>query len=221
VLYEVPEIVSGEPRPQRGRPRKKGRKLPPPRGWPDWSELSWPKIKFQAYGEGKEVLVKQKLALWYRVGKGRPLNMLVVRDIDGKWKDEYFFSTDRQASAEMILEDIVRRNAIELMPKDSKQVMGVHHGQSRAERSVERQITFGLWLMSLVMMWYLSYGGVRQYDQIHQLSWYKQKSRASFIDILACLRRSLWEERFLINSTLHPEMQKIIYPLISALARAG
>lgn len=217
-LYEIP-LPSR--RPKRGRPRKKGKRLPAPKDWANWFDVVWQKVKITLYGEEKELMVKQKRCLWYKVGKKRPLNLLLVRDVKGKLKEECFFTTDLSAGPEGILREVERRYSIEVMHKDSKQVLGVSDGQSRSPLAVKRQIPFGLGLMSLIIIWYLLSGKGSKSDYPKRLPWYKQKSHPCFMDMLACLRRALWEERFLSTFTLRPEVQKILHPLIESLARAG
>ena len=90
-LYAIP---SKPRRRGRGRPRKKGKKLPNLAGIADSRRLCWESAEVQQYGEIRERKLKAFTCLWYKVCKDRPVLVVIVRDPEKKEEDQYFFTTD-------------------------------------------------------------------------------------------------------------------------------
>jgi len=83
----------------------------------------------------------------------------------------------------------------------------------------ERAAALGLWLYSIVWLWYLQ-RKPRQRTFIVQ-PWYQKKCAPSFADALRCLRRELWQERIEVmfgSSSVHDHKFEF---LIEALATAA
>jgi hypothetical protein len=76
-----------------------------------------------------------------------------------------------------------------------------------------------LWLGSVVWLWFLQQSAKRH--KVAGPPWYPGKTRPSFQDALAALRRHLWGQR--INGWFGPSFghQKKLAILIEALSRAA
>ncbi|MEW6620382.1 MAG: transposase [bacterium] len=121
-LYEKPSLETLK---RRGAPHKKGNRLQKPKDIANDPQIPYQTIQANTYGESSTFLVKQITALWYRVGKSKPLSILIVRDPEGKHPDAFFFTTLLSLSPSMILELIAGRWSIEITHRDSKQYMGI------------------------------------------------------------------------------------------------
>ena len=82
---------------QRGRPRKRGERLP---SLEQMAEVrtGWRKVITQERGRARERLVIHREVLWYGVCPNHPVLMVISRDPGGKERDDYFFSTDLSVS---------------------------------------------------------------------------------------------------------------------------
>ena len=85
-----------------------------------------------------------------------PIQIVVVRDPEGKFRDAYLFTTDLGASLSWVVATFARRWSIEVMFKASKQVMGIEGPQHWCRESIEKLAPW-VWLMqSVVSLWYLT-----------------------------------------------------------------
>jgi hypothetical protein len=186
-LYALPEVpaVRG-----RGRPRKKGHRLPTPGEMFANPSLAWTEIKAICYGKERTVLVYQLTALWYNSAGEEPLNLVLSRDPTGKCKDTVFFDTDPLATAGEIIERYAERWSIEVTNCETKHLLGAAEPQCRKENSVNRAPMFAYWAYSFVVLWF-----VNQFHTAKDLvaappPWYRRKTNYTFSDMLAAARRS-------------------------------
>ena len=77
---------------QKGPRRKKGARLPTMEAWAK-SKQPWDTLKFDQFGLHATLLVKTRQALYYKAGKDRLLNIILVRDAKGKRPDQMFYCT--------------------------------------------------------------------------------------------------------------------------------
>ena len=79
--------------------------------------------------------------------------------------------------------------------------------QGWCKRTVERQAPFALVVQTLVKAWYVRHAAAgkdaaRVRPRGHEAcGWLKEKPHPSYLDMLATLRRVLWEDRINTNST--------------------
>jgi hypothetical protein len=110
-LYALP------PKPrkgQRGRKRKKGKRLPTPRQLAARRKQGWRSVEVLMYGKLVKRLVLPIICLWYHVSQDRPVKLLIVRDPSGQQKDDYLFCTDPSVPDEQIIERFAARWPIEI-----------------------------------------------------------------------------------------------------------
>ena len=211
-LYEV------APRPKkhhRGRPRKKGTRLPTPAKLARTAR-QWETVTVSVRGRAKKRLVHTRIVLWYHVNPTRPILLVICRDPAGKEKDDFFFATDLAMSGAQVVEHYASRWAIEDTFKNVKQSLGAEDPQLRAQEGPFRAAAFSFWLYSAVWLWYLKRKPTAR-SWLHT-PWYSKKTTPSFLDALASLRRVLWSRQIFLASEKPSLTVKNTKMLIEVLA---
>ena len=205
-LVEPPVI------PRRGRPRKRGCRLPTPASMFRDPNLEWSEVKVFCYGKEIKLMVHQFTALWYHSAGQEPVSVVLCRDPSGRHGDIVFFDTDLQARPREIIERYGARWSIEVTNRETKQLLGVAEPQCRRELSVVRAPMFAYWAYSFVVLWF-----VRQFADARKLvadpaPWYRQKKSFTFSDMLAAARRSHFSMRINSEASDINELKKINQP---------
>lgn len=174
----------------RGRPRKKGCRLPTPSAMFRDPNLKWSDIKALCYGKQIRLMVHQFTALWYHSVGHEAVSIVLCHDPSRHHADVVFFDTDTQAKSPQTIERYSARWSIEITNRETKQLLGAAEPQCRREKSVMRAPMFAYWAYSFVILWF-----VRQFSTTKNLvadpaPWYRQKRNYTFSDMLAVARRS-------------------------------
>jgi hypothetical protein len=185
--------VPPQPAGKRGRKPTKGPRLP---GLADIAREAAALGLFNLttltrHQEAVERLVYARTALW----NGVPILLVIVRDPDGREKDDYFFTTDLTACALDIPDHYGGRWSIEVTFRDVKQLLGAQEPQCWADQGPERAAALAYWLYSLVWSSFLAAGEAAHRAACQPTPWYPQKRHPAFADALAWLRRHLWRAR--------------------------
>jgi hypothetical protein len=160
--------------------------------------------------------------LWYRVNKTDLVRLVIVRDPDGIEPDDYFFTTDLDATPAEVVTRYATRWAIEVCFRDVKQDLGGQNPQSWKRKGPERAAALSLWLHATIWCWYLTThptGGTWT-----PRPWYRTKATPSFLDALAALRRVLWSQRITTMSRSTDQGSgKVAFQQVSrhVMARSG
>jgi len=223
------------PYPGRGRPPKRGPRLPSPQALAQDPTLPWQAITVGIYGYEKVTIqIKTQLCLWYSVTGSRLVRMIVTRDPAGQLEDRAYFATDPQRTPEAIVVVFSRRWPLETCFRNAKQLMGLEDPQNgwgrrpagrrprpkrpgpqprgrRGQHAVERTVPMLFMAYGLVIVWYFRHGRpAREVKTVQQqLPWYQHKCEPSFGDMLAALRREFWLVRFSQYPLLRPVAKKI------------
>lgn len=218
-LYERPAPpVKG----QKGRPRKKGERLPTPRAMLE-DTASYPgeliEIAFPKLTRTLRVQVLRDV-LWYRGCKEEPVMVVLVRDPAGQWRDEALVATDPGVTAAFVILGYCRRWSVELAFFDSKQHLGLHDPQVWSAPSVERAHPMAWFVGSLVVLWYCV-AGHRGSHVERERPWYKQKVTPTFTDMLGALRLQMWEYEVFGESGLEAPSPECIRKLLHRLSAVG
>jgi hypothetical protein len=158
----VPQAKKG----QRGRKAHKGPRLPSPKeaaakadrkrsATGDWV---WQEVTVIAYGKERVLRAVAYQALWPRVLGLRPVQVVVVRDPDGKMADAYLFTTDRRADLGWVIQQFAWRWSIEVLFRARKQVLDLEAPQHYSREAVEKVAPWVWSLQSIIMVWYLTAG---------------------------------------------------------------
>lgn len=193
----------------KGRPRKKGAKLPklsavledPTTVWQTLSVANW-------YGQGPtEVEICSDTAVWYHSGKPVvPLRWVLIRDPQGKFAPKALLCTDPSAAPEDILAWFVRRWQVEVTFQEVRTHLGVETQRQWTDKAIARTTPLLLGLFSLVTL--LAHRSPPQGRfPVRQAAWYV-KTTPTFSDALALVRSRIWHHWGFWMSSREPEMQK-------------
>jgi DDE superfamily endonuclease len=212
------------PRPKKGRrgPKpKKGPRLPSPRdaakkadrkrtGSGDWL---WQAVAVTIYGSPRALSAVSYVAVWPRVSGLVPLQVVVVRDPEGKMDDVYLFTTDLGASLEWVIEQFSWRWSIEVLFRASKQVMPIEDPQHYCPESVEKVAPWVWGMQGVITVWYLTAG--QELPQARQM---RQRmgpwdSEFSLRHMIQVLQRATLDATIPPNSASEPQLREFIQAL--------
>jgi hypothetical protein len=129
---------------------------------------------------------------WYTAAGSAAVQLVLVRDPQGEWRNEALVCTDVSLSAAEIITGYCRRWSVEVAFCEAKQLLGFHDPQVWSEASVERAAPMAWFVGSLIVVWYSLSGREGKQAQRHR-PWYKNKETPTFTDMLAACRVQLWE----------------------------
>jgi hypothetical protein len=217
-------LYASPPRPrkgQKGRPRVRGKRLRSPEKRAADNHAPWRKATVTVYGKTAVVRVLVIDALWYVVGGGERLRVIVVRDFPGHDNDDVFVCTDTSLSAEHIIESYAKRWSLEVTFHECKGRLGFEDPCNRTERAVERTAPLALVSYSLVVLWYVQHGQQSRAARLPTMPWYTNKASVTFADMLATLRRASWSRRLSDPASSLRELRKRLRPLVDYVASAA
>jgi hypothetical protein len=203
---------------QRGRTRKRGRRLPSPEQLAKRTH-GWKKTPVMMRGKSQVRLLLTVEVLWYAVCPDQPVRLVISRDPKGREDDDFLFTTDLQAAPAHVISDYAGRWSIEDTFRNVKQHLGAEDPQCWKAPGPARAAAFSFWIYSAVWLWYLQTQGSRLSWLI--VPWYPHKRTPSFADALAALRRALWRQRIFADSEKSSLPRKITNTLIEVLAMAA
>ncbi len=215
-LYEKAPPKTGK----RGRPRKKGGRLPTPAQIAEaLADADFVKMPVDWRGQAKELMVWSTSVLWYALDKDHLVKLVVVRDPTQRMSDDFFCTSGLDADPEWVASHYAGRWSIECVNREVKQCLGAEDPQCWKSKGPERAASMSLWIYSAIWTWYIPNFG----PQVTWTTrpWYPEKATPSFLDALAALRRCLWSERISRASISAQVPPKIIDSLIDVLARAA
>ncbi len=215
-LYEPPPKRR---KPKRGRPAKKGKRLPTPEQLARRSRKGWTRVQVDMRGRQVERLILSRQVLWYSVCLDQCVLLVIVRDPEGKQPDDFFFSTELEDAPAVVAGRYFGRWSIEDTFRNVKQSLGGEDPQTWKHKGPERAASLSLWLYAATWSWYITTQGTKQ--TWPALPWYTAKKTPSFADALAALRRALWRERIFVKSAPRPLSPKMAEAVIEVLARAA
>jgi DDE superfamily endonuclease len=198
----VPKAPPG----QRGPKAKKGPRLPSPKQAAAKADRQraaagawvWHEVTVTAYGEARRLRALSYQALWPTVLGLRVVQVVVVRDPQGKLRDAYLFTTDLGARPEWVISQFAWRWSVEVLFRASKQVLDIEAPQHYSRAAVEKVAPWVWSLQSVVMVWYITAG--RALPEAEELrgvmgAW---DSEWSLRHMVAVLRRAT------LNATIKP-----------------
>jgi len=174
---------------KRGRPRKKGNRLPCPGSLFTDLETRWEWIWISLYGQETIVSVNRFTAIWYKAAGNEPLSIVMVQDPGGKYPDTVFFDTDTAASDEDTIQRFSHRWSIEITNRETKSLLGSADPQCRCKQSVTRAPLMAYWSYCFVVIWFVNQFRMRKDLLLTAAPWYIKKT-TTFSDMLAAARRS-------------------------------
>jgi hypothetical protein len=204
-LHDLPPARTGRP----GRPRVKGDRLPSLAKIAAAAEFS--RVTVTRYGRTETVAAAVVTCLWYSVFGSRPVTVVIVRDKPGSGFGIALVTTDREATAEQVIERYATRWSIEIAIEDAKQVFGTGQARNRTARAVERTVPFQIACQAAAVTWYATAGhdpaDVRERRAL--APWYTSKAEPATADMAAKLRRVIIAARFRASRPDQPTPQEI------------
>jgi hypothetical protein len=221
-LYEFP--ITPE-KIQRGRRREKGKRSQSLKQLSSDASQPWQEIEISWYGdEKKKVRILSGINLWYSPGeKPLPVHWVLVVDPDSD-KAEAFFSTDLQLSPAQIINWFILRWNIEVTFEETRAHLGIETQRQWSPKAIARTTPSLMALFSLTCLFALEMLKSKTLPVV-TTAWYNKNGEATFADIIAFVRRSIWSEKYFKDSTVDADYMKIKLPqwdtLLDQLARAA
>lgn len=185
---------------QKGRPRKKGRRLPtltavaenPRTGWQTLKIANW-------YGQGRRTIeVMSGTAVWFHGGlPALPMRWVLIRDPRGEFKTQALLSTDLSLSAAQIIRWFMLRWQLEVTLHEVREHLGVETQRQWSDKAIQRTTPALLGLFSLVTLTAHQHAQHRPLP-IRQAAWY-HKAQPTFSDALALVRWQIWQHECFQN----------------------
>ncbi len=183
---------------RRGRPRRKGDRLPELVVIAAMTRYQWTAVRVRCYGKTLDRDVLALRCLWYGALGAQPVQVVLSRPLGAP--DGYqlaLVTTDLAATPATIIERYANRWSQEQAFLDARHLAGVGQARTRTRtrtrRSVQRLVPFGLCCLSLAICWYARHGQPAHDLAAHRARapWYRTKRTVSVADMPAALRRCL------------------------------
>jgi len=203
-LYEPAPLYSGK-----GRPRKKGKRLPTLQQILKNEDTFWTRLKVDWYDrQARDIELFSSQAVWFHYGlPAVPIRYVLIRDLAGKFAPQALLSTDLTLSPEQILAYFIRRWQMETTFQQVRTHLGVETQRQWSNKAIARTTPILMGLFSLVTL--LANTLIVQ-DGISPRSaaWYS-KMLPTFSDALALVRSRLWAYWTFHMSLDDPDMVKV------------
>jgi DDE superfamily endonuclease len=199
--------VPPAPTKRRGRKAQKGARLPRPKEAAAKADRKrsatgpwvWQAVTVTVYGCRRTLQALTYQAVWPTVLKLRPIQVVVVRDPEGKMRDAYLFTTDLAASMGWVITQFAWRWAIEVLFRASKQVLAIEAPQHWCQASVEKVAPWVWSMQSVIMVWYITAGHeLPEATALRELlgDWDSEWSLRHMIQVL---------RQAILNATINPD----------------
>jgi hypothetical protein len=204
-LYEPAQNTPG----QRGRPRKKGKRLPTLEKVAEDKHTRWKRLTVHEwYGEKeRKIEITSGTAVWSHSGKpALSIRWVIVRDPKHIFKTQTLLCTDPKISAEQIVQWFPRRWQVEVTFHEVRTHLGVETQRQWADLSILRITPALLSLFSIVTL-LANLHARKQKLPVQQTAWYVKKL-PTFSDALSIVKQTLAPEIYFRTSPFHCEVSK-------------
>jgi hypothetical protein len=214
-LYEPAPVHQGSTRPK-GRPRKKGKRLPNLEAILIDPETVWQTTTVHWYGGTQRAIEwVSQTAVWYHPGKPPvPVRWVLIRDPLGEFVPQAMLSTNLQIAPVQIVEWFVLRWRVEVTFEEVRTHLGVETQRQWSDLAIARTTPALLALFSWITL--LAHALITQrIVSIRSSAWYS-KTLPTFSDAIAWVRSFLWPITFYMSPD-DPDMVLIPRSLLSRL----
>ncbi|MCC7165542.1 MAG: transposase [Anaerolineae bacterium] len=215
-----------EPAPPRapkakGRPRKKGKRLPTLVAVAADAATVWTThVMRHWYGEVKRSIeFTSGTAVWFHSGQPPlPIRWVIVRDPLGRFKTQALLCTDLQATPLQIIAWFIQRWQMEVTQREVREHLGVETQRQWSDLAILRTTPalFGLFSLVTVLAHRLAQRGK---VLVRETAWYA-KPRPTFSDALAAVRLELWRQPTFHMSKNNKDIAKLPKPIFKRFAQA-
>jgi DDE superfamily endonuclease len=204
-----------DPPPQRapgtkGRPRLKGKRRPTLEAVLADEKTQWSTLTIDNwYGEGpREVDIATDTAVWYHAGKPPvAIRWVLIRDPQKCFKPQALLSTNLAHTPAQMLTWFVQRWTLEVTFEEARAHLGMETQRQWNDRAIARTTPALLSLYSIITLTaqlLIEKGATC----VRSTAWYR-KTRPTFADAIALVRRQLWEHIHFSTSPQETDMIKI------------
>jgi hypothetical protein len=203
---------------QNGRPRKKGLRLPTLQKVAEDARTLWQPITLPDwYGQAKrDIEIVSSTAVWFHSGQPAvPMRWVLIRDPLGKFKTQALLCTDVSIDPLQIVRWFIQRWNLEVTFREVREHLGVETQRQWSDNAIARTTPALLGLFSLVTL--LAHSHVQRGRlTVRTTAWYA-KTRPTFSDALAIVRRQLWLSGGFCMSHAYSPVQKLDPHLLNRL----
>lgn len=213
-LYEPAPPYRGK-----GRPRRKGQRLPAPQQVLDSPKTLWTPVEMRWYdGQTRPMEIASGIAVWFHYGKPAvPIRWVLVRDPQGEYETIGLLCTNQAIAPQQIVEWFVMRWQLEVTFEEARRHLGVETQRQWSDKAVARTTPLLLGLFSWVTLAAHTFHTSDCSVASRQAAWYA-KPLPTFSDALALVRQQLW---FCLptfqTSESCPDMIKVPRPFFASL----
>jgi DDE superfamily endonuclease len=204
-----------DPPPQRapgtkGRPRLKGKRRPTLEAVLADEKTQWSTLTIDNwYGEGpREVDIATDTAVWYHAGKPPvAIRWVLIRDPQKCFKPQALLSTNLAHTPAQMLTWFVQRWTLEVTFEEARAHLGMETQRQWNDRAIARTTPALLSLYSIITLTaqlLIEKGATC----VRSTAWYR-KTRPTFADAIALVRRQLWDHIHFSTSPQETDMIKI------------
>lgn len=204
-----------DPAPQRkpgtnGRPRLKGKRRPTLEAVLADEKTQWTTLTVeQWYGAGpRKVEVATDTAVWYHTGKPPvAIRWVLIRDPKKDFKPQALLSTNLEHTPAQILPWFVRRWTMEVTFEEARTHLGLETQRQWNDRAIARTTPALLSLYSIITL--TAQQLIEQGATCMQSTAWYRKTRPTFSDALAWVRRHIWDHSHFSMSQQETDMIEI------------
>ncbi len=206
---------------QKGRPRKKGARLPTLKQVLTDPQTAWQPVKVANwYGQGpKEVEIVSHTAVWFHNGlPALPIRWVLIRDPNGVFAPQALLCTDLTVQPQQIVQWFVMRWCVEVTFHEVRTHLGVETQRQWSDLAIARTTPLLLGLFSLVTLLVHTHASQGKLP-VRQAAWYA-KPWPTFSDALAIVRQTLWQHWFFQPSHFQGDVRIIPAKTLECLRNA-
>jgi hypothetical protein len=206
---------------ERGRPRKKGARLPTLTQRLQDASTEWQSLSVAGwYGNIERRLeVCSGTAVWYRAGLPvLPVRWVLLRDPAGEFEPQALLCTDPACDPRDIIGWFVRRWSLEVTFRETRDHLGVETQRQWSDQAIARTTPCLLGLFSVVAL-LTTRLTKRTRMVVAGAAWY-HKQHPTFADALAAVRREIWAAQGFFMSRNRPDSQKLTQDLGEGMIHA-
>jgi len=213
-LYEPAPPYSGK-----GRPRKKGERLPTLKKRLEDEDTGWQSVTIPWYdGQVRTMEIISDTAVWYHGGKPPlPIRWVLIRDPLNEYEPVALLSTDPQMSPLDILTHFIHRWSLEVTFALAHRHLGMETQRQWSDKAIARTTPLLLGLFSWITLVADRLLAANPALPTRSAPWYP-KTLPTFADALAWVRLVLWNAYpTFFTSPQTPDMVHIPKSLFDAL----
>ncbi|QRM33529.1 transposase [Microvirga sp. VF16] len=184
-----------------GRPRTKGARLPNLSDVLQRTSTRWRRVTVPGWhGEGdRSIEFCSATAVWHHSGRPIvPIRWVLLRDPLGRFSPQALLCTDPMRDPLQIIRWFILRWQVEVTFQEARAHLGVETQRQWSDRAIARTTPCLFGLFSIVTL-LTAQLGQRARTAVWIDSWYR-KSRPTFANALAAVRRDIWRETGLLKS---------------------